>query len=135
MAEIARLVNPDMGDEQLRGIALDLTRAWDESGGDSAPDALAADAALATRPGRFGCPPLPAARTVAVAALPHLGLGAFDSTDVIQPHRRAGSGLRVPDRRWLAWTFSPATESEVRGMIATGRAHARAWKKTVPRDH
>ena len=80
MAELVRLVNPDMGDEQLRGIALDLTRAWDESGGDGAPDvaatdATAADVAAARDLGRLGAaldralaPLRPRRRTVAAAA-------------------------------------------------------------------
>ena len=91
MAELVRLVNPDMGDEQLRAIALDLTRAWDESGGDGAPDAVlaeatAADVAAARDLGRLG------------AALDR----ALGAAAPAPPHGRGGGGRRATGERRAA---------------------------------
>lgn len=86
----------------------------------------AIDGLFAVEKERFGCPPLPGLRTVAVVA-PKPDTN-FDASDIIQPGQ---PGLEFPngvdDGTWLMWMLSPAPDDKIDEIIEIGKTHARKW--------
>ena len=97
--------------------------------------ALCLDGFFSVPRSRFGCPPLPGDRTLAVTALPKVGLSAFADEDLIQPGERYAPALPVESSSWFAWALEPATDEQLDAMVELGRQHARVWaereQKTV----
>lgn len=89
--------------------------------------ALCADGFFAVSRSRFGCPPLPAERVVAITALPKVELAAFTEDDIIQPGRGNGRELPMDSAEWFKYAMAPASDTTVDEMVALGRAHARLW--------
>lgn len=90
-------------------------------------DAWAVDGLWSVDRTRYGCPPLPGNRTIAIVAMPDVRT-IFNSSDIIQPGHL---GMELPDdistSQWKWWMMSPAPDEKVQEMIKVGRAHARAW--------
>jgi len=88
---------------------------------------LGLDGFFALPRGRFGCPDLPAARTLAVCALPRISLD-FSAADTIQPGGpQYGLPAGTSDAEWFAWATSAAPEEQLDMMIELGERHADAW--------
>jgi hypothetical protein len=89
--------------------------------------ALCADGFFAVSRERFGCPPLPAERVVAISALPKVKLAAFAEEDIIQPGRGEGRELPMDSANWFRYAMAPASDTTVDEMVELGRTHARLW--------
>ena len=101
--------------------------------------AWAVDGFFAVDLARFGCPVLPAQRTVAVTCLPTVDLTrAFAPSDIIQPGSSAAMGLpvrssasvwsdEVTAAEWFTWAVAPATDEQLKEMVALGKQHAALW--------
>ena len=91
----------------------------------------ALDGFFSVKRSRFGCPPLEGDHTLAVTALPKVGLKAFEEEWIIQPGAaplvEAGLDLPVSDSQWFKWALEPAGDAELEAMIALGKRHARRW--------
>ena len=85
----------------------------------------ALDGFFAVEPGRMGCPPVDAERTLAVTALPKVPMDAFGT--VIQPDLFDDPRMPVDDGTWISWALKPAEDADLEAMATLGRAHARRW--------
>eukprot|EP00747_Dinoflagellata_sp_TGD_P099799 gnl/TRDRNA2_/TRDRNA2_167853_c1_seq7.p1 gnl/TRDRNA2_/TRDRNA2_167853_c1~~gnl/TRDRNA2_/TRDRNA2_167853_c1_seq7.p1 ORF type:complete len:448 (+),score=77.84 gnl/TRDRNA2_/TRDRNA2_167853_c1_seq7:58-1401(+) len=94
-------------------------------------DSWAIDGMFAVGEKRFGCPRLPADRTVAVIAGPNVE-NSFNVSDIIEPEQ---PGLELPENvreEWAWWTIYPAADEQLRQMTAVGKEHARKWAQAQP---
>jgi hypothetical protein len=89
--------------------------------------AWAVDGLFSIERPRYGCPPLPGDRAVAIVALKQKTT-IFNTSDIIQPGQ---DGMDLPDdvseTQWDWWTAIAAPDEKIQTMIALGRDHARTW--------
>lgn len=92
-------------------------------------NSLATDGFFALPRSRFGCPALPADRTLNVVCLPAVS-SQFADAELIQPGRGVIPPLPVDHSRWFRWALQAAEDDELARIYSLGQEHAAAWMST-----
>jgi hypothetical protein len=92
-------------------------------------NSLATDGFFSLPRARFGCPPLPAKRTLNVVCLPSVS-SQFTDAELIQPGRGPVPPIPVEQSRWFGWALQAAADDELARTYRLGKEHAAAWVET-----